>query len=140
MSAYVQLLYGETPRSCCHGENDGLRRSRSQGVGWREVRPADRKARPARLRREKTWDQFRRSDHFISVNALKITLLSALFLGAGVAGCDKKDSEDSEAKANDVCGADEKAKAEGSACKACCADNGVTSYQFDGMNNTCTCG
>ncbi len=77
------------------------------------------------------------------MQGLKITLLSALFLGWGMVACDSKDADsgaDPKQKANEACGADEKAKAEGSACKACCKDNGVASYQFDGMNKTCTCG
>lgn len=70
-------------------------------------------------------------------------ILSALLLGAGALACDSKPDDsaaDPKAKANEVCGADEKAKAKGSACKACCKDNGVASYQFDGMNHACTCG
>lgn len=77
------------------------------------------------------------------MQGLKIAILSAVFLGFGVAGCDSDDTKpaaDPKQKANDACGADEKAKTEGSACKACCKDNGVSSYQFDGMNKTCTCG
>ena len=77
------------------------------------------------------------------MKGLKILFLSSMFLSPALAGCDGEDAEpaaDPAKKANEACGADEKAKAEGSACKACCSDNGVSSYQFDGMNNTCTCG
>lgn len=74
---------------------------------------------------------------------LKMAILTAVFLGSGTAGCDSADSKpaaDPKQKANEACGADEKATTDGSACKACCGDNGVSSYQFDGMNKTCTCG
>ena len=76
------------------------------------------------------------------MQGIKIALLSALFLGSGLVACDKEEEkkEDPTKKANEKCGADEKAKAEGSACKACCNDNGVSSYQHDGMAKTCTCG
>ncbi len=90
-----------------------------------------------------TRDHFAGGVDSLHVKSLKLVLLSSLFLGAGLAACDSKEGEskaDPKAKANEACGADEKAKAEGSACKACCKDNGVSSYQFDGMNKTCTCG
>lgn len=70
------------------------------------------------------------------MNALKFSLLSTLFLVSAAVGCESKPKVDP----NEVCGADEKAKAEGDACKACCKENGENSYMFDGMNNTCTCG
>ena len=68
---------------------------------------------------------------------LKFILPSALFFVAAAVGCN---IENPKEKANEVCGADEKAKTEGDACKSCCEENGVKSYMFDGMNNTCTCG
>ncbi|MCR9165224.1 MAG: hypothetical protein ACE37F_27085 [Nannocystaceae bacterium] len=77
------------------------------------------------------------------MNVLKTLLVSTIFFSAAALGCDGGDAErsaDPKAKANEVCGADEKAKIDGGACKACCKDNGVSSYQYDGMNQTCTCG
>jgi len=71
------------------------------------------------------------------------SIFFCLLLSTSIAACESESESskaDPKAKANEVCGADEKAKAEGSACKACCSDNGVSSYQFDGMNGTCTCG
>lgn len=69
------------------------------------------------------------------------SFMLSLVLGSSLLACDSGgEKEDPNAKANEVCAADEKAKAEGSACKACCKENGVESYQFDGMKKACTCG
>jgi hypothetical protein len=77
------------------------------------------------------------------VQCRSILLLLPFLLAASLVACDSGSSEDAkpeDPKANAACGADDKAKAEGSACKACCKDNGVSSYQYDGMNKSCTCG
>jgi|GEM_PF-2133841 len=69
-------------------------------------------------------------------------LMLPLVFAMGVTGCEgeaKPSAEDTKKKANEVCGADEKAVAEGSACKACCKEQGVDGYQYDGMKKSCTC-
>ena len=68
------------------------------------------------------------------------TLLLTATVCFSLPGCDSKSKDDSKAEAKKDCGADEKAKSGSAECKACCKENGVSSYQFDGMNQSCICG
>lgn len=64
------------------------------------------------------------------------TLLLTAALCFSLPGCESK----SKAEAKKDCGADSKAKSGSAECNACCKENGVSSYQFDGMNQSCICG
>ena len=75
-----------------------------------------------------------------------LVLLGAPLLGlclATACGGEKKEegpsAEEKQKKANEVCGADEAAKKDADACKKCCKDNGVGSYMWNGMDNSCSC-